>query len=115
MEEWKPMLPGGLVVLQTATKGKGLFASGKSLKVGENILTASPIALVVSKDERTQYCHRCLKEKRLVCCIWNLKFICIYFSSCGAGLLRCSQCKYIHYCSRQCQVNYSEIHNMSRL
>jgi len=64
--EWKALLPGGLAVQQTATKGKGLFASGRSLKVGESILTASPIALVVSKDERTQYCHHCLKEKRLV-------------------------------------------------
>ena len=65
MEEWKALLPGDLAVQQTATKGKGLFARGRSLKVGESILTASPIALVVSKDKRTQYCHHCLKEKRL--------------------------------------------------
>ncbi|XP_065916740.1 histone-lysine N-methyltransferase SMYD3-like [Dysidea avara] len=87
MDEWKPILPGGLAVQQTATKGRGLLASGKSFKVGDSVLTATPIALVVSKDEITQYCHHCLKEK----------------SSCDAGLLRCTQCKYIHYCSHRCQ------------
>ena len=96
---------------QTATKGRGLLASGKSFKVGDSVLTATPIALVVSKDEITQYCHHCLKEKRLVYPETNdttagkcLLCSCI-FSSCDAGLLRCTQCKYIHYCSHRCQVN----------
>jgi len=64
MEEWKPLLPVTLAVHQTATKGRGLFASGNTLKAGESVLTATPVALVVCKEERAQYCHHCLKERR---------------------------------------------------
>ena len=66
MDEWKQLLPAGLVVQQTASKGKGLFTFGKEFRAGDVVLEASPIALIVSKDEREVYCHYCLKEKKLV-------------------------------------------------
>ena len=66
MEEWKRFLPAGLAVQETAAKGRGLFTFGKEFRAGDLVLEASPIALIVSKDEREDYCHYCLKEKRLV-------------------------------------------------
>ena len=66
MDEWKRFLPAGLAVQQTASKGRGLFTSGKEFKTGDVVIEASPIALIVSKDEREEYCHYCLKEKKLV-------------------------------------------------
>ena len=64
MEVWKQFLPAGLAVQETASKGKGLFTSEKKFKAGDVVLEASPIALVVSKTEREEYCHYCLKGKR---------------------------------------------------
>ena len=75
MEEWKRLLPAGLGVQQTASKGKGLFTFGKEFKAGDIALEASPIALIISKDEREDYCHYCLKEKKLV-------ITCVLFHSC---------------------------------
>ena len=66
MEEWKRLLPAGLEVRQTASKGKGLFTCGSEFKAGDSVLEASPIALIVSKGKREDYCHFCLKQKRLV-------------------------------------------------
>lgn len=66
MEEWKRLLPTGLTVKQTNSKGKGLFTFGKEYRTGDVALEASPIALIVSKEEREEYCHYCLKEKKLV-------------------------------------------------
>jgi len=66
MEEWKPFLPEGLAVQQAASKGRGLFTFGKEFRAGDVVLEASPIALIVSKDERQEYCHCCLKGKKLV-------------------------------------------------
>ena len=77
MEQWKRLLPEGLAVQQTASKGKGLFTSGKEFKAGDTILEAPPIALIVSKEEREEYCHYCLKEKESV---YTYR-VCIHFSN----------------------------------
>lgn len=66
-------MPEGLVVQQTECKGKGLFTFGKKFRAGDVVLEASPIALIVSKDEKEEYCHYCLKEKKLV---YALSFLC---------------------------------------
>ena len=66
MDVWKRFLPAGLAVQRTASKGKGLYTSEKEFRTGDVVLEALPIALIVSKDEREEYCHYCLKEKRYV-------------------------------------------------
>ena len=66
MEQWKRLLPAGVAVQQTASKGKGLFTSGKEFKAGDSVLEAPPIAVIVSKEEREGYCHYCLQDKKSV-------------------------------------------------
>ncbi|WVQ75700.1 hypothetical protein IAR50_005330 [Cryptococcus sp. DSM 104548] len=93
----------GLEVWDVPGRGRGLVA-GKKFKAGSRILKTPTATSVLSTANLTTTCHGCFltpREKGIV------------LASSGKGsegsgarvkLNRCSGCKTLHYCSRECQL-----------
>ncbi|XP_076816367.1 histone-lysine N-methyltransferase SMYD3-like isoform X2 [Clavelina lepadiformis] len=69
-------------VFRSEDRGRGLRAT-TDLRKGTLVLTSAPFAYVLSKKQKGIRCDHCLNKQ--------------------TTLLRCSGCKYMKYCNRECQ------------
>jgi len=69
-------------VERCAVEGKGFgVIAKKSFKPGDTLLCSPPLGLLLREEQ--SLCHRCLVP--------------------ATSLKRCGGCKWVHYCSRECQ------------
>lgn len=69
-----------------------MLAMNKSYKQGELILSESPLSYALHGKASSQFCAECLKSREV------------------HPLLRCSKCKYVFYCSKNCQKSHWTLH-----
>lgn len=80
-------------VFDTKTERGRIALANHDMHPGDLLLAARPYASVIKKEHRTQYCNFCWKKKQA-----------------DANLLRCSKCKSVYYCSKECQVSITKQH-----
>jgi SET and MYND domain-containing protein len=71
-----------LEVRESEHYGRGVYARA-AISPGVEVMRAEPFVHVISDDVRGQLCDHCLKESET--------------------LLRCGHCKFVRYCSKDCQ------------
>ncbi|PVU89060.1 hypothetical protein BB559_005262 [Furculomyces boomerangus] len=88
-------LENGLKISNIDGKGRGIVAT-KNFDVGDTVLVDKSEFYVVDSSCLTSYCSYCLKNKSYV----------------HGSLKRCSSCKMLYYCSKECQKNDWVIHKL---
>ncbi|KAI9285148.1 hypothetical protein BC943DRAFT_324588 [Umbelopsis sp. AD052] len=83
-----PILEGTdprLTVRHLEDKGVSVFAAAR-IPAGQTLIREQPYGAVIDDANLTKYCTACFKPSE-------------------QPLSRCSSCKFLHYCSRQCQIS----------
>ncbi|KAG2185564.1 hypothetical protein INT44_002357 [Umbelopsis vinacea] len=83
-----PILEGAdprLTVRHLEDKGVSVFAAAR-IPAGQTLIREQPYGAVIDDANLTKYCTACFKPSE-------------------QPLSRCSSCKFLHYCSRQCQIS----------
>ncbi|KAG2183509.1 hypothetical protein INT43_006515 [Umbelopsis isabellina] len=87
-QEDLPELEGAdsrMTLKPTENRGYAVFA-GATVTAGQTLLKEAPYGAVIDEENLTKYCSSC-------------------FKSSSQPLSRCSLCKQLYYCSKQCQAN----------
>lgn len=97
----------GIEVRDIPGRGRGLVST-KSFKPGSRIMRLPPSVSVLGTPHLTTTCHGCFltpSEKEIFLASGNISG-----KTVRVKLSRCSKCKTLHYCSRECQLADWPIH-----